>query len=235
MSELGAKVQAEIESKLQGFIEEEELSAMIDVAIPKIRESLQAKVAANVQSLAEKRLDPFFEHYSESERFEKHAEKIAEALVQQTVKCYFEDAEDIANGQDPRHGYYENADSHYNSSKKMVSKLGEIVESKIVRRLAEKIEGLIDEILNKPKLNEKADAVLGAMLPRAASAFLESSAFAMIRSFTNAISNGRQVNVELTQPMGGSCPSCSTSIKNCPKCGLLRRSGDSCCGTHIPY
>ena len=132
MSDLGRKVQLEIEAKLQGFIEAEELSAMIDASIPKIRESLEAKVRANVQQLAEKRLDPFLNTYGDSEAFEAHAAKIADALVQQTVTCYLEDAADIAAGKDPRHGLDPQAGNRHHAGKSKVSKLAEIVAATVL-------------------------------------------------------------------------------------------------------
>jgi hypothetical protein len=226
MSDMGEKIEKEIVQKLRGIVEEEELHAMIDAALPRVREAMEAQVATNVQELAKRQLEPFFStHYYESERFEAMVAKIADALIARVVSCYEEDAAAIREGEQPPHAVDTQDYSRRWGSKEPIwkSRLHELIAEGFERRLVNKIEDLIRDHLDRPELDEKADRVLANLLPKAASSFLESGGLRVIQRFNETVRFGMN-------PSCGACPSCHRQLRACGSCGTLQEVGASCCG-----
>lgn len=229
MSDIGKRIEDEVMSRLEGLIEEEELSAMIDAALPKVRKKLEERVEDEVQSLATRKLEPFFGAYYDGERFAEVGKQLTEALVARVIKCYEEDAWALKNQRQPPHGLR----SRHGSK---ISRLASLIEDRFMNRLALAVDDKIDAVLGEPKIDEKADAVLANILPRAAAAFMESGAFRMIRSFNEAMRVGREITVHSeSKPVCVDCPNCHTAIRACETCGKTGRAGDLCCNGNLAH
>jgi hypothetical protein len=225
MSDIGKRVETEVMARLSGLIEEEELSAMIDVALPKVRAALVAEVEKKVNELVAKKLEPFFSTYYESEQFAEAGRAIAEALVARVLKCYEEDAEAIAAGKKPVHAGY-----IYNPNGKdwEGSQIHNVIEKGFLRRLGAGVERHVERLLSK-QAEEKADAILATILPRAAGAFMESAAMRMIREFTDTIRYGQTVTMRKSE-----CVNCTPVKKSCAVCHTIVAVGSYCCGQYVP-
>lgn len=213
MKDIGERIKEEVEERLGSILAEEELTAMVDAAIPRVRGNLERKVEQNVHKLAEARLDGFFVTYGKRPEFDKHAKQIADALVQQVI----DNCNGVRKGED--------------SSWDPIRRLQAFVNDHLYKRLIDKVEETLTRLMDEPRVQDAADEVLANILPRAAAAFAQTGAASMIKQFGAWVREGHTVNVHNVQ--NGHCPSCSTLIKTCPGCGQMRRPGDYCCGNSV--
>lgn len=223
MSDIGRRVREEVEERLGNILADEEIKGMIDAAIPRVREQLTKQVEKNVSEIAKRQLEPFFETWRKGEEFEAIGNQIAAAMVERIVGAYEEDAKALAVGQRPPHAnrnYYD-------------SQIYQVVQQGFIRRLVEAVDSKIESLELGVELKEKADQIVAQILPRAAASYLESGAYAMVRSFIGAVREGKDVTVSLSKGHGGSCPGCHRQLKSCPKCNHFVLDGEKCCGEFV--
>jgi hypothetical protein len=229
VSGLGDKVQAEVMSRLEGLIAEEELAAMVDAAIPRVRQKLQDKVDSHAQGVFESRLKPFFDQYTDTDAFDSHAQDMADKLVERLFQAYLQEAREKDEG---KKSSFSSGGSYGSKTHKLV----EVVEQGFVEKVLGKVREKIEHWRHSDKLDKQADELVEKMFPRVAAAWLETGAIRMFNILTGALSQGREVVVNAG---GGGvhadCPSCATQIRSCPKCASLRRAGEYCCGEMVGY
>lgn len=215
MKDIGSRIKEEVEAKLGSILAEEELAAMIDAAIPVARDRLQRIVQEKTNAVFEKGLEPLWRDRGYGHRITEEDRKFGNGVADHFLEILAEQ-------------WKKEADAVAGGKSESLCPAAKVVRYHLEAQLELLVQERMREWRNSPEANEKADAILENLIPRAGAMFLEQAALSALGSLGQLAR--KELSVTTAAQLREACPHCAANVLTCPKCGHLTRPGASCCG-----